>query len=169
MDGELDARAAQRELNRLEPGSELREHWDSYHLIGDALRGEPILSRAFGHRLSERLAGEPTVLAPRRSVARRVTTYALSAAASLSAVALVGWVAITTQTPIVPAGAIATAPVPARVDAARAPKVQPASVPYDETHNEYLMAHTGFSPSTAIQGVAPYIRSVAASQPATSR
>jgi hypothetical protein len=90
MDGELDARAAQRELNRLEPGSELREHWDSYHLIGDALRGEPILSRAFGHRLSERLAGEPTVLAPRRSVARRVTTYALSAAASLSAVAGMG-------------------------------------------------------------------------------
>jgi hypothetical protein len=27
--------------------------------------------------------------------------------------------------------------------------------------NEYLLAHQGFSPSTAIQGLAPYIRSVA--------
>ena len=168
MDGELDAKSAQHELNRLRPDSELREHWDSYHLIGDALRGEPILSRTFGRRLSERLAGEPTILAPRRSIGRKVTAYALSAAASLSAVALVGWVAIGTQTSTLNSGAIATAPVPARVDLP-APKVQPASVPYDGAHNEYLMAHTGFSPSTAIQGVAPYIRSVTASQPAASR
>ena len=169
MDGELDARAAQHELNRLKLGSELRERWDSFHLIGDALRGEPILSRAFGQRLAERLASEPTVLAPRRSTVRRAATYALSAAASLSAVALVGWVAMSTQTTTLSTGAIATAPVPARVELPPTARVQPASVPYDGTQNEYLMAHTGFSPSTAIQGVAPYIRSVAASQPLVSR
>ena len=169
MDGELDARSARRELDRLKQGGELRENWESFHLIGDALRGEPMLSQEFGARLLERLAVEPTVLAPRRSVVRRVTTYALSAAASLSAVALVGWVAISTQTVTLPAGEMASASVAARVEPPPAPKPQLASVPYDGTHNEYLMAHTGFSPSTAIQGVVPYIRSVAASQPAESR
>jgi hypothetical protein len=32
--------------------------------------------------------------------------------------------------------------------------------------NEYFLAHQGFSPSTAIQGLAPYIRTVSASRPA---
>jgi hypothetical protein len=30
--------------------------------------------------------------------------------------------------------------------------------------NDYLLAHQGFSPSTAIQGLAPYIRSVSTTQ-----
>jgi len=50
-----------------------------------------------------------------------------------------------------------------------APKAQLASEPYDGTLNEYLMAHTGFSPSTVIQGVAPYIRTVAASHSEQNR
>ena len=39
-----------------------------------------------------------------------------------------------------------------------------ASVSSDGHMNEYLLAHQGFSPSTAIQGLAPYIRSVSASR-----
>jgi hypothetical protein len=35
--------------------------------------------------------------------------------------------------------------------------------------NEYLLAHESFSPSTALQGLAPYIRSVAATRPAERR
>jgi sigma-E factor negative regulatory protein RseA len=167
MDGELDPATTRRELDRLKPVGELRERWDRYHLIGDALRGEPVLSPDFGRRLSQRLAGEATVLAPRRSTLRRITTYALSAAASLSAVALVGWVAIGTQTASVLPNEVAKAPAPVRVEPV--PKAQLANLPYDGSHNEYLMAHTGFSPSTAIQGVAPYIRSVATAQPAPTR
>jgi sigma-E factor negative regulatory protein RseA len=34
------------------------------------------------------------------------------------------------------------------------------TVSTDGRMNEYLLAHQGFSPSTAIQGLAPYIRSV---------
>lgn len=58
-------------------------------MIGDALRGEYLLSRDF----SLRPAQEPTVLAPRRSAGKRLTTYALSVAASLSVIALLGWIA----------------------------------------------------------------------------
>jgi hypothetical protein len=41
---------------------------------------------------------------------------------------------------------------------------QVASVPDDGRTSEYLLAHQAFSPSTAIQGVVPYIRSVSTRQ-----
>jgi sigma-E factor negative regulatory protein RseA len=166
VDGELDKPHVQREVGRLKQLVELREHWDTFHLIGDALRGERVLSPGFGRRFAERLVQEPTVLAPQRPLARRATAYAWSAAASLAAVALVGWVAISVQTVTVPPAEIAQVPAASVQPAPPVPKPQLASVPYDGTLNEYLMAHTGFSPSTAIQGVAPYIRTVTASQPA---
>jgi sigma-E factor negative regulatory protein RseA len=173
MDGELDVHSARQALIRLKQDDELRENWDTFHLIGDALRGEERLSPEFGRRLAQRLAGEPTVLAPARSTAPRIAAYALSAAASLAAVALVGWFAVDTRPVTMPPAEIATAPVPASAESvpesAPASKVQLASEPYDGTLNEYLMAHTGFSPSTVIQGVAPYIRTVAASHSEQNR
>src|SRR5215813_3308527 len=94
MDGELDAHQSEQQLARLKNDNEARACWEAFHLIGDALRGERIVSRNLSERLRERLAQEPTVLAPPRArPARPIATYAWSAAASLSAVALVGWVA----------------------------------------------------------------------------
>ena len=162
MDGELDDVQAQREIVRLKDDVESRERWDSFHVIGDAIRGERPLFPGFSASLFKRLGEEPTVLAPRRSTrqGRRFTTYALSAAASLCAVALVAWVAVAPTVPpglqagITPAGTLGAAPV-----AAQASTPLP-SVASDGHMNEYLLAHQGFSPSTAIQGLAPYIRSV---------
>jgi sigma-E factor negative regulatory protein RseA len=153
MDGELDAPQADLQLARLKQDAEARASWDSYHLIGAAMRGEPMMTPNLARRLSDRLAQEPTVLAP-RPIAGRATTYALSAAASIAAVAVVGWVAF--HNPIAPQPEVAAA-IPA---AEPAPAAQLASVPRDGTMNEYLMAHQGFSPSTAIQGLAPYVRTV---------
>ena len=166
MDGELDELQARQELARLRQQDELRESWDTYHLISDALRGDALLSTNLKHRVSERLAREPTVLAPRRGAIRKITTYALSAAASISAVALVGWVALSIST-VNTQPEIARAPTPAAVLPVPAPQM--ASVPSEGSMNGYLLAHQGFSPSTAIQGVAPYIRSVSVSQPAKNR
>jgi hypothetical protein len=39
-----------------------------------------------------------------------------------------------------------------------------ANVSSEGRMNEYLLAHQGFSPSTAIQGLVPYIRSVSTTQ-----
>ena len=161
MDGELDERDAVREVARLKGEESLRERWDEFHLIGDALRGEPLLTPRFGERFSQRLSQEPTVLAPRRMApkTRRAAVYALSAAASVSAAALVAWVAVAPTTPLGPE--LASAPVPAK--AAVELVAQPLrGVPSDGRMNEYLLAHEGFSPSTALQGVAPYIRTVTA-------
>jgi sigma-E factor negative regulatory protein RseA len=124
----------------------------------------------FGERFAQRLAQEPTVLAPPRRTFKTVAAYAMSAAASLAAVAWVGWLAFGTSQVVAPPPRIVAAPAPvvSVVEPAPAPKVQLANEPYDGTLNEYLMAHTGFSPSTTLQGVASYIRSVA-SQPVENR
>jgi sigma-E factor negative regulatory protein RseA len=161
MDGELDVRQANEQFGRLKQDGELTACWHTFHLIGDSMRGDRALSPEFGRRMAERLAAEPTVLAPHRSTVKRVTTYALSAAASVAAVALVGWVAFVSN-PIAPQQELAKAPVvPAP---AVAPSTQLASVPSDGKMNEYLIAHQEFSPSTSIQGVAPYIRTVSSWQ-----
>ena len=162
MDGELEDQVAQQQLQRLKQDTELLQCWHTFHLIGDSLRGDNALSRDFTQRLANRLSGEPTVLAPRRNTVKRFTAYALSAAASLSAVALVGWVAFSNN----PAVEVAKGPAPSPVSA---PSTQLASVPSDGKMNEYLIAHQEFSPSTAIQGVAPYIRGVSITQQAQGR
>jgi sigma-E factor negative regulatory protein RseA len=160
MDGELGADDARRQIGNLKGDPALRARWDDFHLIGDALRGESLLSAQFGGTLSKRLAAEPTILAPRRlrSPLTRITTYAMSAAASLGAVALVAWVALT---PTAPTLVAAPAPTPIPIKPAEAAL---ASVSSEGRMNDYLLAHQGFSPSTAIQGLAPYIRSVSTTQ-----
>ncbi|MGZ8372839.1 MAG: hypothetical protein ACXWUW_07900, partial [Rhodoplanes sp.] len=129
----------------------------------DALRREPMLTAGFSASFSKRLADEPTVLAPRRMApkTRRVTTYALSAAASISAAALVAWVAVSPMTPAT--SQLASAPAPVPVKAAVELVSQPLrSMPSDGRMNEYLLAHEGLAPGSVLQGVAPYIRTVTA-------
>lgn len=166
MDGELDGLEAKGQLTRLKEDKELVRHWHTYHLVGDALRGERPLSAGFNERLAARMAAEPTVLAPRRSMKTRAAAYALSAAASISAVAVVGWVAVNNQ-PLTPAAQIAQPSVP--LPPAVTPPPQLASVPSEGKMNEYLIAHQEYSPSTTIQGLAPYIRSVSTTQSAQGR
>ena len=172
IDGELEEHEARREVGRLKDDAALRERWDYFHLIGDTLRGERPLSLSAGFTgvFAAQLAQEPTVLAPRRSTPKvpRATTYALSAAASLSAVALVAWVALAPTTPVGPQAGIAPG-VKALAPVSMEAGSQLASVPSEGRMNEYLLAHQGFSPSTAIQGLAPYIRSVSATRPAAGR
>jgi sigma-E factor negative regulatory protein RseA len=166
MDGELDESQMKQHLAQLKENPDLLECWDTFHLIGDALRGEGVLSGAFKRGIMEKLASEPTVLAPRRNAAKKMFTYALSAAASLSAAAVVGWLAFFNN-PLAPPSEMATAPQ--SLPSPAAPSPQLASVPSDGTMNEYLIAHQEYSPSTAIQGLAPYIRTVSGAQTATRR
>ncbi|UCF75884.1 MAG: sigma-E factor negative regulatory protein [Betaproteobacteria bacterium] len=164
MDGELSESQMQQHLATLKEDPELLHSWDMFHLIGDVLRGERLLlSGAFRRGIIEKLASEPTVLAPRRTK-KKVFTYALSAAASISAVAAVGWLAFFNN-PLAPSSEIARAPQSLPVTAAPSPQL--SSVPSDGTMNEYLIAHQEYSPSTAIQGLAPYIRTVSGA-PATA-
>jgi sigma-E factor negative regulatory protein RseA len=162
MDGELEAREARRQLARLNQDQELANCWSTFHLIGDALRGERPLAREISSRVARLLANEPTVLAPRSfTPTKRAATYAVSVAASLSAVALVAWIAFFNN-PLVPQQEIAKAPPASPPETVVSTEL--ASVPSEGQANDLLRAHTEYSPSTEIQGLAPYIRSVSGTQ-----
>jgi sigma-E factor negative regulatory protein RseA len=149
MDGELDDKSAAETIAALGHDHEAVRAWRTYQLISDAMRESRVLSLGFNARLAARLAAEPTVLAPRARQAESRRWYALSAAASVAAVALVGWMAFGPQPQVVPA------PVPvARIEA------KPNIVPLPSAANDYLLAHQGFSPRVSLQGMAPYVRTV---------
>ncbi len=93
MDGELDGLQAELLLRRL-GDADARATWATWHLIGDALRGDHGCDVAA--RVSARLADEPTVLAPRPIAGVQARSLGMSIAASVAAVMVVGYVALTT-------------------------------------------------------------------------
>lgn len=154
MDGELDDKSAAEVIRVLGADREAVRAWRTYSLISDAMRESRVLSEGFTARLGARLAAEPTVFAPRAHVQSFQTEskrwYALSAAASLAAVALVGWLAFAPQPGIAPPAPVAQAPA----------EPKPNIVPLPRGANDYLLAHQGFSPRVSLQGMAPYVRTV---------
>lgn len=175
IDSELDARQTGTLLPRLKQDAELRRDWDCYHLIGDAMRG--VYGPDLCARIRDRLDAEPTVLAPlRRSRAEKLRWGALSLAASVAAAGFVGWIALSGRQPVpVQVATVAAPPVAAvsasQVAAASAPQVAPVArvvapevevaMPAGDVINDYLLAHQRYSPSDAMQGVAPYVLTVA--------
>jgi sigma-E factor negative regulatory protein RseA len=155
MDGELGNQQARQLPQQLTRDERLRRNWDYYHLIGDALRG--VQGPDLYTKICARLDAEPTVLAPQRpGAADRLRWIALSMAASIAAVALVGWMALSGVQQ--DTAQIAAAPV-AKVTTTVAEAKQVA-VPAGQVANDYLLAHQRYSPSNAMQGVAPYVRTV---------
>jgi sigma-E factor negative regulatory protein RseA len=76
MDGCSDAAAAEVACRAWRSDATARRRWHEWHLIGDALRSDELVAHAahdtaFVARLRERLALEPTVLAPAQPPARR--------------------------------------------------------------------------------------------------
>jgi sigma-E factor negative regulatory protein RseA len=125
------------------------QDWENYHLIGDALRQPDHICKSFGNSFHERLHAEPTVIAPYKRTSQRVRNFALSAVASVMALALVAWLSL--QVGSEPAPQIAATQVQQNN------AVRPASA----QTNDYLMAHQEFSPSADVHVAAPYIHAVA--------
>jgi len=159
MDGETTSHETEQAIRYLGQHQEHLESWHTFHLIGDAMRGDPMLRYDFTTSLRNRLQQEPTVLAPRLRW-RRPLNLALSAAASLAAVAVI-LTLVMTDNPLQPQPQLAAAPKSEAVESIQsAPLPRPIATANRERINEYLMAHQEFSPSTALQGVAPYVRTV---------
>lgn len=161
MDGELSSETMQNLIRRMKQDQRLREDWSLYHLIGDKLREIGVYSPALAGRVGERLVQEPTVLAPRRRMlTETLGRFAMTAAASLAAIAVVAWVALHGPQER-PAAEVASAPPTIAQPAVQvAAPVQPVSTPMPSRVNDYLIAHQEYSPTTAVQGVASYVRSV---------
>ena len=156
IDGELEGDVLHARLGQLRADPDLRSAWDIYHLIGDAIRGQG--GPEIAARVVARLRKEPTVLAPRlrkKTTAGRIGWYGLYAAASAAAVVVVVWTAFPgwhTEPQL--------AANPAETTAGAVPEGLVVSLPASEVEN-YLWAHQPYSHASTIQGIAPYVRSVA--------
>ena len=153
MDGELEGHAAEEAIGSLRGEGEALESWRMYHLISDGLRQTTMLSAGFTARVSQRLAEEPTVLAPGRIPGRTpVQRIAYAGAAIAAALGLVSWLAFGPQ-PEVPRTQMAISPAPSVA-------MTPVTVQLTSSANDYLLAHQGFSPRVSLQGMVPYVRTV---------
>jgi sigma-E factor negative regulatory protein RseA len=149
MDGELFEDEAESLLGRIKSDSTVRKNWAVYHLIGDVLRQPEHIHCDLSAKVRERLQDEPTVLAPRGRVGKqKMRTYALSAAASLSAIGVVAWMSLQISPEVAPQMAM------------QQTAMRPVNMQTRANSNDYLLAHQEFSPSMDMNGDAPYIRTV---------
>jgi sigma-E factor negative regulatory protein RseA len=137
MDDELAPDATEHLITSVKAGGESAECWAIYHLIGDIMRGSPIFKADFHLRLMRALEVEPIALAPtvmaKKSLVK--TSIVWSMAASVAAVAFVGWMVLQQQ---MQNGADAT--------------------PIEIAQNlpsEYLLAHQASAPSSAAYYIQP--------------
>lgn len=150
MDGELEGTEADAAFRELKQPDGVAT-WVCYHVIGDSLRRSGAPAPGFSERFAARLAAEPTILAPVPRQAHRLP-FVWAAAATVAAVTVVGWVAVSSLDSQSTAVARAREAAVALAPQAKKPPVSP----------DYLIAHQEYSPTTQIQGVGPYLRAVSA-------
>ncbi len=134
MDGELSSQEEASVLQWLRHNPDGAEQWHTYHLIRDALREKGAADVDVRSRVMAQLEAEPTILAPRRArMPARRTMVALSAAASVAAVSVVGWMGWHTR------------PTPANAPTMQAAVTAPLKATGTADMRPYLAAHQQFS------------------------
>lgn len=157
IDGELGHQESTAFLARVKSSPECRADWETYHLIGDAIRQLPLLSEGFEQRLAQRLSDEPAILAPKRRTIIKRPLIALSAAASVAAITLVAWQSIQPSPDLSAFNRLDDN----RVTTNRNVSLALLSDPQRQRNvSEYLIVHQEYSPAVSMQGVAPYVRTV---------
>lgn len=159
MDGELFDDEAETIVDSLKRNSGAQEDWLLYHLIGDVLRQPDHVHADISMSVRERLQAEPTVLAPRGGAMHRARWFAISAAASVMALTVVGWL----SAKVAPQGVQQQIAVVQQAGGVRPASWQgtPRGIQARTNVNDYLMAHQEYSPSNNVQGAASYIHTVA--------
>ena len=98
IDDEMDAEDSAHLVTAIKAGNAAGECWQSYHLIGDAMRGNGVFSADFKSNLMAKLDAEPAILVPNivslAAVKKSRMPSTWSIAASVAAVAFVGWFAL---------------------------------------------------------------------------
>ncbi len=155
MDGELFDDEAEALFDRLKRDPAGRDEWLTYHLISDVLRQPDHVHADISATMRERLQAEPVVLAPRARTNQRARWFAVSAAASVMALAVVAWLSAQVGPEKIPQLAM-------QQSGTGSNNVRPASLSVKNGGmNDYLMAHQEFSPSFDVQGASVYVRTVA--------
>ncbi len=150
LDGELDREEAIATIRHLGADAQRRATWDSYHLIGDVLRGEDLGEMARRRKSTEvlfaKLAAEPTVIAPAAiHQARRQskTRIAMAMAASIVTVSAIAVIAMKQQSGVV---------APVQMVQQNPPQaIVPVAAPVNERVNDYLVIHRQFANRQGLQ------------------
>lgn len=167
MDGELTADEANRLLGSLCTDTQLRAHWAAFHAVGDALRSTEVAaahSTSFCLRVSEAIAREPTVLAPRATVGRlRLRRYLAPGLAVAASAAVIGFVAVplmkVSAPPAVPAvQQAAVQPSATAVAADEGARRAATTVANARALQAYLVAHRELTTGAALPRATPYLR-----------
>lgn len=161
MDGELDRHDEKILFDALKRDPKLRERWQSYQLIGAALKGETDSVRDITASVMDALQDEPVAFAPKVLPRQPWHRTALALAATLAGVAVVGWMALGPQDNLSP---VRSERLAQRVPAAVQP-VRQAS----RDMQEYLVAHQAHASSLQFRGGTENIRTVAAMGAVTAK
>lgn len=151
IDNELETDGQAALLAALHSDRNMRASWQTYILIGDALRDSPELATELTANVMNALRNDPAILATPARRSPTVLRSVAAMAASLAGVAVVGWLALSPPPSQTPPPQLAKAS-------------KPATANTSERMQEYLMAHQAYSPSSRIQGGASYIRTVSSSR-----
>ncbi|MBI5259491.1 MAG: sigma-E factor negative regulatory protein [Burkholderiales bacterium] len=165
MDGQVEPPESDTACAAWRQDAHARECWHTYHLIGDVLRsdelaGHPARDAAFLGALRERLALEPTPLAPTPTVEprqHRLRHRLMAPAAAAAGFVLVAGVVLVARdgTPEAARGAPAVATV-----AAPDHVVANGQLIRDARLDRYLSAHRQVSNGVAVQMPGAVVRSV---------
>jgi sigma-E factor negative regulatory protein RseA len=182
MDGALDEDSTAPLLERFRSDDEALRIWDTYHLIGDGLRGDARLDAHVVTKVMSRVEAEANVVVPfpRRPVPNRLR-WALPLAASVMGVGAVAWVSQSLNLQLRNDQTVARlAPAPGATvqesmsspisSVAAVVSTDQSPIPIWATFGrEYLIAHQAYSPGAKMSGVAQYVRTVSESRNETVR
>lgn len=122
IDDDLETEGASHLLNSMRNSQHMRKTWSEYQLIGDVLRGEPVMASDLTSKIMQQITQEPVVFAPQPSRVKSAWQHPLAVAASVAAVAVVGWMLVQEMHPL----------------------EQPMM---SASQNDYLIAHQSAAPS----------------------
>jgi sigma-E factor negative regulatory protein RseA len=156
MDDEANLSDSLKIMKKIQEDPEAHEQWRRYCLIRESLRSSRVLvpDRDFANRISEALAEEPTVLAPRRSPTRRVPERIVTAAmaASLALVAVLVGKSLQDYSPVRGADMLSLSNLMGTS----------VNASVDPEFNDYLVAHYETAYLSGAQGMLPSVRLVSA-------
>jgi sigma-E factor negative regulatory protein RseA len=152
LDDELEIHEEPALWSSLKTDSQLRDRWQEYQLIGDALRSKPNLACDITASVMRELADEPVVFAPRVRPARTWSNTIMALAASAAGIAVVGWLALAPQ---------GKGSSEVQLAAAETPQASVAAPSANrEDMQEYLLTHQTNAPELRFQGGTQHIRTV---------
>lgn len=161
MDGELSTEEVVYVISQLKKDG-LHEDWNTYHLIGDAMRQTSALAIDISQNVGNKLADEPAFIAPKPILSHKRSTLRYAIAASVALI-ISGWFGLQAlhQSPsIIVADNSMESVIPVIPVVSSTSSRIPVNPLTSAEINEYLFVHGEFSPGTAMRSSAFYAHPV---------